>query len=273
MSHVLRDLTPTTLPEDDYELFSNMLQSLATRTDLSWRVYEETDIRGTIMSAANRRGYRKQPIADEPFFINERVEALYKHWHELAIAPGKPERWEDTSDTTFMKPLLHGRSTEGGEQINFKDEGHKLILTPEQSIEADRVYNKWRRSHDRKASYLKDHPPTPIGWVPVPKSNMGIRNAWDTLFEDGVVAAGRHVAVSKLAENQAWKPIFGSFHNIPWKWHTPGETEERSVEYITQDNDASVAEVARQTLRKNRQLEYLEELKVKLEQKEEKQEL
>jgi len=146
-----------------------MIQSLATRTDLSWRIYEETDIRTTVTSAAERGGYRDEPIANEPFFIPARVEALHKHWTELGKASGVPERWEDESDTTFLKPLLQAHSIEPDGQIVMV-EGHKLILTSEQSSEADRVYREWRKKYDWEASYLKDHPPTPMAWHPVSTS-------------------------------------------------------------------------------------------------------
>lgn len=222
MKHILRELFPTTLPGDDYDLISNILQNLGTRKDLSWRVFEESDIRQVVMSAANRRaGYRKEPIADEPFSIADRVEALFKHWDGLAVVPEKPELWEEASDTTFMKPLLQGRPIEGNEQTELMDRGHELILTPDQSDEADRVYTKWRKNRDREASYLKDHPPDPIGWFPVPKSDVGVRNAWNSLYEDGVVKAGRSVATSKLADNKAWKPIwFVPYHpmGLAWAW-------------------------------------------------------
>ncbi|KAL3421687.1 hypothetical protein PVAG01_05843 [Phlyctema vagabunda] len=269
MDHVLRDLTPTTIPGDDYELFSNMLQSLATRTDLSWRVYEETDICRTIMAAANRRESHKEPIADEPLSIKARVKALHAHWQDLGVAPGKPERWEEASDTTMMRPLLQGRSIEiEDQQVPFQHGGHRLILTPEQAMEADRVYRTWRRTRDREAAYLKDHPPNPIGWVQVPKAHPSDRGAWESLFEDGKVDVGRSVPNSKLVGNRAWKPIYGTFHYIPYNWRAPGETEGEVVDW-----DSVNFSLDQQKARRTLQTQYLKELEIEAERVHVKKEL
>ena len=288
MSHILRQLTPTTLPEDDYQLFSNMIRSLETRTDLSWRVYEETDIRETISSAANRGRGARNPIAEEPFSIKKRVKALSRHWHHLAIAPRKPERWEDASDTTFMPPLIATHSFgEGATKLvgqtdtaNAQDEvrwmagGFKLVLTSEQEAEATRIYNKWRRKRDHKVSYLKNHPPTPIAWVPLAKSSTGIRNAWDTLFEDGRVEAGRRVSTSKLSVSKQWKPIFGPLYSesIPFGWVPPGE-EPQTTEDIGADLEAMYQESDRRAERRTKQEEYIRQLKASIEEQEGKKEL
>jgi hypothetical protein len=287
MSHVLRQLTPTTLPGDDYELFSNMIRSLETRTDLSWRVYEETDIRQTIIAAANRGGHAQKPIAEEPFSIMERVKVLNSHWQDLAVASWKPERWEDASDTIFMKPLIVtnsfgevGAKLGGIGQTNTRDEirttggGFKLALTPEQEAEATRVYDKWRRTRDRKVSYLKDHPPSPLAWVPVARSDTGIRNAWDTLFEDGRARAGRSAPASILSGSKQWKPIFRSrdLELIPFDWVPPGE-EHQTAEDSKAELEALLKESDRIAERRKKQEEYVARLKLSMEEQREKTEL
>lgn len=72
---------------------------------------------------------------------------------------------------------------------------------------------------------------------------------------------------SKLAESTAWKPIFGSMHAISWNWHPPGETEEQRQKGMTRDIDTMNADNERQTARRARQMEYLREIKTKLEER------
>ncbi|KAF2812930.1 uncharacterized protein BDZ99DRAFT_381631 [Mytilinidion resinicola] len=270
IGHVLQDLTPTTLPEDDYQLFSDLLRSLETRTDLSWRVYEETEIRNPIMYACNRK-----PIPDEPFDISKRVDALHKYWDGLAILPDKPGRWEDASDTTFIPPKLRGRQIsdgEGGASSQVQDHAtYRLTLTPEQDAEATRVYKKWRENRDSKVSYLKLHPPTPIAWVPVSGSNTGASNAWNEVFPNGDIGAGRHVASSKLVGNKKWKPIFRSLmtETIPFSWVDPALPEvdwEKELKESTEQYERSKERRARQS-------EYQQVLKAKLSEGNAKEEL
>ncbi|KAK1765246.1 hypothetical protein QBC33DRAFT_561067 [Phialemonium atrogriseum] len=280
IKHVLGDLIPTTLPEDDYQLYSDLLRSLEARTDISWRVYEETNIGKTIMAAANRRG----PIANEPFFIGDRIKALHKHWHALELTSDRPERWESASDTMFLNPIIQGRALGGGgkhldaaQQTSMSDSasGHfKLTLSPEQEVEATSIYTKWRRKRDHRVSYLKLHPPQPVAWVPVSRSDVGARNAWGTLFDDGTVSAGRRVSYSRLVGNKEWKPIFSSMDwaYVPHDWAAPGE-QAPTDEDLKKDIEALIAEGDKKAERNTKQVLYQQELKAQLRQQEEKREL
>ncbi|KAF2488860.1 hypothetical protein BU16DRAFT_472726 [Lophium mytilinum] len=271
IGHVLRDLTPTTLPEDDYQLFSDLLRSLETRTNISWRVYEESEIRNPIMSACNRK-----PIPDEPFDINKRVNALHKYWDALSILPEKPGRWLDESDTTFIPPKLRGRQISDGEggalsQLQEDDAIFKLNLTPEQNTEATKVYQKWRRNRDHKVSYLKLHPPTPMAWFPVSSSSTGASTAWNEVFPDGKIGRGRHVASSKLVGNKKWKPMFRSLltENIPFDWVDPSGYEIDWDLELKESNE----DYERSKERRAKQSEYQQVLKVKLSEEKAKEEL
>lgn len=268
---MLQDLTPTTLPDDDYKLFSDLLRSLETRTDLSWRVYEETEIRNPIMHACNRN-----PIPDEPFDIARRVNALHRYWDGLAILPDKPGRWESASDTTFIPPILRGRQISDGEggassQLQKDDAFFKLALTPEQDAEATRVYSKWREDRDRKVSYLKLHPPTPMAWVPVSDSNAGASSAWNEVFPDGDIRRGRNVASSKLVGNKKWKPLFRSLltENIPFSWVDPEGSEVDWEKELQELNEQSL----RRQERRDRQSGYQQALKAKRNEEKAKEEL
>jgi hypothetical protein len=271
MNHVLTNLIPTSLPVDDYELYSDIIRSLETRKHIPWRVYEEVDISTTISRAANRGGYRDKPIADEPFSIKKRVKALHNHWHELILDPHKPNRWED-SDNVFLKPLVALHPLGDVSMPSTSDS--KLQLSSEQEADANIVYDKWRRDRDRKVSYLKDHPPSPLGWVPITKSDMGIHNVWDNVLEDGHVEAGRHVPVSRLASSRQFKPIFRSLsaERVPFGWVPPGQqppTEKDSQAEL----DALYAESDRRNERREKQDKYLKDLGLAVEEKAKKNEL
>lgn len=285
IKHVLRDLTPTTLPEDDYQLYSDLLRSLETRTDISWRVYDETDIRNPIMAASNRYGDGKSPMITEPFFIKERLAALYKHWDALDLSPDRPQAWETVSDTTFLKPIIQGRPLKGGEADKHPDTQQssmsdwtsglfELSLTPDQEAEATRIYAQWRRKRDYRASYLKLHPPRPIAWVPVSRSDVGARKAWGTLFDDWATLAGRRVPDSRLVGNKEWKPIFMSaeLELVPFSWVAPGG-QARTEEDLEREIATMDAMNNKRAERRTKQFAYLQELKEKLKQEEEKKEL
>ena len=284
-SHVLRDLTPTTLPGDDYQLYSDILRSLETRKDMSWRIFEESNVGSLLMAAANRDGYGAHPIADEPFLLNERIKAVHTHWFELALLPDKPERWEDGSDTTFVKPIARGRGLEGQNGAKLDADAHEadtntddtfqLRLTQEQEEEATRIYTKWRKDRDHKVSYLKLYPPRPMAWVPIPNSQIGIKNAWDSVLDGRPVGAGKRVAGGKLAGSRQWKPLFRSLNieRVPWDWQGPDGEESQTEEEISASIDAMMAESAIVEERRARQASYQQELKEKLQAKAEKPEL
>jgi hypothetical protein len=284
IKHVLNQLSPITLPDDDYHLFSDLLHSLETRDDITWRVFFETDIWSTISAAANRGGYHEL-LADEPFWINERSKALNRHWGHLYRSP---ERWEEDSDTVCVAPLLLPNSfgegarkladeivvSDGEIEVGKLDPGFKLTLTPEQEALATRTYNQWLESFDRRVSWLKDHPPRPREWVPAPKPVTGIRNAWNMLFPDGRIEAGRSASHSMMAKTRKIKPIFRSptIELVPFDWSYPDGDQELDEE-TKADLAALEEEEDRLRDRKWRQLEYQVQLKEKGQEKAEKAEL
>lgn len=248
-----------------------MIRSLETRTDISWRVFEETEIRNPIMHAANQKSN-----PEEPFFIRDRVKALFKHWDALAILPDKPQRHEDASDTTFIPPILRGRQIADGKgapsgDSEGDDAGFKLSLTPEQNAQATKVYENWRRNRDHKVSYLKLHPPTPMAWTPVRMSDASARNAWADVFHDGKVQAGRHVADSKLVGNKKWKPMFRPLliENIPFSWEAPGMPP---IDW-EKELEESTAKYERKNLRNFKTTEYQKALRERLDAEKVKEEL
>ncbi|GKT50841.1 uncharacterized protein ColSpa_11022 [Colletotrichum spaethianum] len=227
----LRDgMLPTSLPDDDYDMYSAMLRSLETRSDLTWLVVQETGIDKTVMAIANRGGYHS-PIPEEPHDLHERAKRLHRHWFTLASAKDKPDRWEARFDTTSLPPLVSGRATGSGQNTDPTT----MDLTVEQKEAADTKYRAYRQRRDRAVSYLKDHPPKPMAWSPIQTEPESTRGAWETIFSDGIVQAGRKVVASKLAKNPMFKPIYRDLltERVPYDWVNPNEPVK---EYTEQDH-------------------------------------
>ncbi|KAK2010229.1 hypothetical protein LZ32DRAFT_385488 [Colletotrichum eremochloae] len=217
----LRDgMLPTSLPDDDYDMYSAMLSSLETRTDLTWLVVQETGIDKTIMAIANRGGHQS-PIPEEPHDLHRRAQRLHDHWFTLASAKDKPDRWEIRFDTTSLPPLASRHSPGSGSKADSSD----LHLTVEQKLAADTKYRAYRKRRDRAVSYLKSHPPKPMAWVPVQTGRETSRSVWETLFDDGIVQAGRKVMGGKLAGNPMFKPVYRELitERVPYDWVNPDE--------------------------------------------------
>lgn len=254
---IIRNLSPTSLPGDDFEFISHCLKSLETRTDLSWRIFDETDLRMASSVASRRRGYRDQEITEEPFSIHQRLTALSDHWQALAVLPTKPERWDKESDSTFIPPLINGLLSGDHEEASGGDGTYNLSLTPEQSAEADKIYQKWLKTYKREASYFKDHPPKPIGWVAVPKSELSIRNGWATVLHDGAV---QQSTTMKLAVGMAYKPLYDTLQLPPVSWRVPGEVDDRTIEDRRREREEAKFEWEQAKARRALQEDYLRQL-------------
>lgn len=224
IAETLRDvLLPTSLPDDDYEFLSKLLRSLETRVDISWTTLYETGVDRTVSAIANRP--RGEYFAPEPFGLVERFERLHAHWSRLDREEGKPERWKVEHDTVFLPPLIKARGLDGG--AAEESGGLEASLSNEQRGEMEERYAEWKKDRDRKVSYLKDHPPTPMAWFPVSRQEGGIRAAWDEVMDGGVVEAGKRVAERLLVASPRWKPMYRSLmtERVPIGWRTPGEEE------------------------------------------------
>ncbi|GAD98933.1 hypothetical protein NECHADRAFT_52057 [Paecilomyces variotii No. 5] len=214
---------PTSLPDDDYALCSHYLRSLETRTDISWLVLEETGIDRTISAISSRGRSWRNPIPDEPFSLHERFTKLHQHWWALQLDPGKPERWEKWFDETYLPPLLKSKPLENAQD----SQPFQIQFTPDQQAEADAKFAKYLRERERKVSYLKIHPPKPLGFVPVSRDSGASQRAWGSLFSDGVVEAGRSISFGSLTENPTFKPIYGSLglELVPFSWVSPADKD------------------------------------------------
>ncbi|KAK1975383.1 hypothetical protein LZ30DRAFT_754153 [Colletotrichum cereale] len=224
----LRDgMLPTSLPDDDYDMYSAMLSSLETRTDLTWLVVQEASIAKTIMAIANRGGHHS-PIPEEPHDLHKRAERLHDHWFTLASAQDRPDPWDTRFDTTSLPPLVGRHAPESGSKADSLD----LELTVEQKLAADAKYRAYRKRRDRAVSYLKSHPPKPMAWSPVRAGLETSQSVWETIFHDGIVQAGRKVMGSKLAGNPGFKPVYRDLitERIPYDWVNPDEPVEKYTE-------------------------------------------
>ncbi|KZL84774.1 hypothetical protein CI238_10186 [Colletotrichum incanum] len=256
----LRDgMLPTSLPDDDHDMYSAMLRSLETRTDLTWLVIQETGVDKTIMAIANRGGYHS-PIPEEPHDLHVRTERLHHHWSTLASANDKPDRWEARFDTTSLPPLVSGHASGPGQNADATN----LDMTSEQKMAADMKYRAYRKRRDRAVSYLKDHPPKPMAWFPIQKEPEITRSAWETIFNDGIVQAGRKVLGSKLAGNPMFKPVYRDLitEHIPYDWVNLDEpVKEYTEKDHLQEMEAFREESRVRQERTDRQAKFQEELR------------
>ncbi|POR37658.1 Uncharacterized protein TPAR_02145 [Tolypocladium paradoxum] len=133
-------LVPTSLPGDDYALWSSMLRTESRARD---------DV-----SNIGARG----PIPEEPFRIPARARALGKHWEQLQRAEGSPSCWEAAFDTTSVPALLPADSP---------SESRPFERNAQQLAEAEEQYAIYRSDRDRALSYFKRHPPPPLGYVSI----------------------------------------------------------------------------------------------------------
>jgi len=187
------------------------------------------------MAVANRRDSPRSPVAEEPFDLQARFRALDKHWSGLERVPDVPQRWEPAYDTQLVPPLLKAQPLAGNDATadswtsggDKQDSTSKLVLNPEQELAADNKFKYYLATRAHKVSYLKEHPPQPIGFAPVAKQPLALHMTWETLFDDGKVEAGRPVSFNRLADDQAWRPIYRLLdtERIPFDWEQPGKED------------------------------------------------
>ncbi|OLN87489.1 hypothetical protein CCHL11_06190 [Colletotrichum chlorophyti] len=256
----LRDgMLPTSLPDDDYDIYSAMLRSLESRTDLTWLVVQETDIDKTIMAIANRGGYHS-PIPQEPHGLHGRAKKLFDHWRTLDASKDKPNRWEAGFDTTHLPPLLTERALES----NRNTKPAKLELTPAQKAKADAKYKAYRKRRDRSVSYLKSNPPKPMALVPVHAGSDLRRCTWGTVLSDGMIRVGRKMFGGKFAGNPMFKPVYRDLatERVPYDWVDPSQpVEEYSEQDHLREMDAFREEARIKKERTDKQAAYQKQLR------------
>jgi hypothetical protein len=223
----------------------------------------ETKIDHTIGIIVSRGA---QPIAPEPFNMEARFRALYNHWWHLIQDQHKPEPWEEAHDTTFLPPLLKARGIgdDSGKDVSqgVDIETHRITLPADMQAEADRMFAEWLKDRNRKLSYFREHPPHPLAWHPVPRTNEGKQAAWEDIFEDGVFEVGRKVSEKLLGASTLWKPSYRGINqeHIPYDWVAPGEAELTDEEF-KKWNEEFDKRFAKQNERKDRQKAYQNTLK------------
>lgn len=258
-------LLPTSLPDDDYALFSDLLRSLETRQDLTWLVMQETRVDRVIMATANRGGSLRSAIPDEPHDLQARVVALHRHWSALQREPDHPERWSPEFDTASVPPLLGAKAL--GDSPDATQLFH-LTLDPEQAAEADKKYAEYRSRRDWKVSYLKRNPPTPLAWAPVPQESAELKSTWESIFTDGIVEAGRQVLATKLTKNPKFKPIYRDLltERVPYDWVNPEiPAVEKTDEELLEDSRILQAKMDKISARREKQEAFQKELSASME--------
>lgn len=227
-------LVPTVLPGDDLGLCSRMLRSLETRRDLTPLVLSETSIADTISSIARLR----HPPPDEPPGLQSRVTSLETHWR----SPGAKATPLTTGYTTAYKPPLI-------------PEDHELNLTHDLAADAELHYRLWRTNRDRKASYLKRHPPEPVRTREVTRREIASDAVWEALpwVPDEMQKApeDRQIKLEPLYQGM-------DYQAVPLDWVNPDAT---SQAFATPGEERRWREMRRKMFeRKNRQVRYANEL-------------
>ena len=227
-----------TTPESNYDHYSSLIENLSTRTDLSYRIWSISQIRPTIQRLHQRKitglGNR---YTTEPFFLEERIEALHRHWRQLELARDRPEPWASHSDNVFLPPLSEQRFnyTRVGKNLleTVSDDENALDLSSEQNQKADYYYKQWRGDHDHKAYFLRRDPPVPTAW----RDTMGywLHNMmsmdnpiWDSDRYTVPDKMSRFVADRGSVKSGTWKPIHDK--HFDWEvrgyWPKPGDTQD-----------------------------------------------
>lgn len=226
---------PTTLPTDNYSLLSDYLRNIETRQDLTWLILEESKLDKAVMAVSQRRDSVQKPLVDEPFDLQKRFKALNLHWATLAQHDDRPQSWQDAFDTVLIPPLLKAQPLDVNGAVDqalmgkpqLKESITEIVMTPEQHVSSELQFKYYLGTRSYKVSYLRSHPPRPMGYAPVAKQPFALRNSWDKVFTDGIIEAGRSIAFSQLANNDEWRPIYGSLdlQRVPWTWVQPGNEE------------------------------------------------
>jgi hypothetical protein len=231
-------LNPTSLPDDDYGVYSAALRSLEMRPDVTYLVLDETDVGKTVMALANRGG-TYQPIPEEPFELQERIVALHGYWFGWQSKEDAPNKWEAAAfDTTVIPPLLpsseSSTTTTSDEEEKKKKKPHlststSLTFTEEQAAAAEDLYAVYIQKRSRAVSYLKRHPPTPMGFSPVTQDHASSKEAWESFYPDEQINPNRPAdEAKKLFGNVRWKPMYRSLltERVPFDWMDPDMAEE-----------------------------------------------
>jgi len=223
------------LPTDDYTLLSDYLRNIETRTDLTWLILQESKLENAISAVAQRRDSVIRPRAEEPFELQQRFEALNLHWSTLAQRDDRPQPWQGAFDTVLIPPLLKAQpfDTNGAVDQAVLDERQQqdnlipIKMMPAQQVSSGIQFKYYLATRSYKVSYLRAHPPRPMGYAPVAKQPFALRSTWDKIFTDGIVEAGRSIAYSQLAGNDEWRPIYGSLflQRVPYTWVQPGNEQ------------------------------------------------
>ena len=142
-------MIPTSLPDDNYGFYSELLRSLETRTDITWLIAEETRILNVIKRLQQRRG----PLPEEPVDLKGRAQRLDKHWSDTR-SESRPDRWEVAFDANTIPPLVENEDNEST---------NRLSLTPEHEEQAEAKVSRYLKKRTSYVDHLKNPSANPHG--------------------------------------------------------------------------------------------------------------
>ncbi|KAK5998383.1 hypothetical protein PT974_00762 [Cladobotryum mycophilum] len=189
---MISTLWPASLPDDDFRIISCMLQSLETRTDMTWLALEETEMRTVMETLYLRRRHRRR-LPREPFHIRSRIRVLHKHWENLILRGERPQRNDPAFDTKRVPPLISLMHPLGPEPFQ---------PTAEQAKERADLYNEYRTVRDFTVEYYRHHPIQPMGYFPWPHAPR--------MFSDTFTEGSPRFTLEKLEGNRHFLPYYPS---------------------------------------------------------------
>lgn len=259
ISDVLAQLWPTSLPDDNFELYSAALRSVETRQDLTWLVVQESEIQIRVRNIAartDRHRYKRNPIPDEPFNLSGRAQTLRDHWANLESSA--PYRWEAAFDTVLIPPLL-----ENGDDGHDTPSATPISLTAEKQVEVDLDYVDYLRARNNKVAYFKRTPPNPMAWNPSNRDTESVKEAWASI---GGAVPSRHLSSKELQASGHFVPMYRSLNleDVPILYVDPDAPEmsaDEKQEYFAR----SGAKHAKRRERREKQKALQEQLKAERE--------
>lgn len=193
-------LLPEFATEENFVFWDHLLTSLEVRGDISWFTAEEAGPQRLVIAFST--DYERKAIGvgaklteaersfDERFQFRERQKAL-KEWHEAlkfgSRHPGRRGVW--------VPQEVQDEARDNGTRIGVPDQWSPLYLeeklppfkptptapwtlslTAEQTEDRESRFKYFNLDRDPKIDYLRDHPPSPLGWAPIRGSSA--KKAW-----------------------------------------------------------------------------------------------
>ncbi|KAF2154432.1 hypothetical protein K461DRAFT_129309 [Myriangium duriaei CBS 260.36] len=225
-----KEITPVLLPEnsDDAHLayYDAIMTNLETRHDISWLVLEETSLISSLRGLHDNRQRRIEgakfgwagihneagvPLtpAEERLYahfnVANRGHALYQHFDAERVRKAVAT-WDPDYVNTFVPPFR---------SLSPLETAPAIVVDEGQAAEAMSEYDSLMSRRYHAISYLKLHPPKPMGWAPLTS------DAWAKTRKSDIDSGNLH-------GRPEWKPIYRKWdlEDVPIGWKERKLTKE-----------------------------------------------